>query len=107
MQKTQGTPTKQKFDTETGDFEFKFIYNVNVLPDHPGIGYFSQEYYYPNCYDFTLKQGDTELRSPEDYMATKCDAENDVNKFYLSILNPNFDGKELTLNIKATPAPTE
>ena len=40
-------------------------------------------------------------------MATKCDAENDVNKFYLSILNPNFDGKELTLNVKATPATTE
>ena len=64
---TAGTPTKQKFDVDTGEYELKFIHKDLMDGDDkvPSVIFLSKEYYYPlennGGFNFSLKHGDTEL----------------------------------------------
>jgi len=68
MQRTQGTPTKMNFDTDTSAFTFDFEVNCDL--EYPSVGFFSQEYWYENGLTYTLTASDgTELKSPDDFTA--------------------------------------
>ena len=66
MQRTQGTPIRQKFDVDTGSFDFAFTYDSTVTS--PSIGYFSKEYYYEN--GITAKYYDEFGEMPEENYTT-------------------------------------
>lgn len=67
MQKTQGTPTKQKFDSTTGNFDFEFEVDTSLTA--PSIGFFSTEYYYPNGLNYSLKSSNGSALSSSAYTA--------------------------------------
>ena len=68
MQRTQGVPTKMKFETDTSNFNFDFQVNTDI--NAPSVGFFSETFFYENGLNYTLSSSDgTALASPSQYTA--------------------------------------
>lgn len=96
MQRTQGTPTKQKFDVDTGNFEFKFTFDKNVTS--PSIGFFSQEFFYEDgitaTYYSELEDMSTDVLPADDYTATYAD-----NMLTFMITNEALHNQTIKVNV--------
>ena len=92
MQRTQGTPTKQKFDVDSSQFTFQFKVSTKITA--PSIGYFSQDFYYENGLSYTLTDKD-EQELPEDAYT----AEYKDNLLTFLITDDSYNGQIITLKV--------
>jgi len=91
VQRTQGTPTKQKFDTNSGNFTFDFNVDTNV--NAASVAFFSEEYYYPNSFNYTLSANGSALD------ASAYTAEYKDNYLSFTITDSALNGEKITLDV--------
>ena len=90
MQKTQGVPTKMKFDTQTSDFSFSFVVNTDI--NAPSVGFFSETFFYENGLNYTLTTSDgTELAQ------TAYTADFKDSHLTFQVTDSSLNGQTLTL----------
>ena len=56
MMRTQGTPTKQRFDVDSSKFDVEFTVNTSI--EAPSVAYLSSEYYYENGLEYAIMDTD-------------------------------------------------
>jgi len=87
----QGELSSMQFDTETGNFEGRFVVNTNI--DQPTILYYNSEYWYSTGFTLVLYNGQDDILSASDFTVDFSQP----NYARFTLTNPSLNGQTITV----------
>ena len=92
MQRTQGTPTRQNFNSDTGDFSFTFKLDTSI--EAASVAFVNIKYWYPGS--FTTRITSSGIHLPESAF-TMSQVGNFIS---FTITDTSYDGRSIVFEVE-------